>query len=64
MALSKEQIEELNSMILEYCIPNILSEVEQYLSYKQNVSSLPQPMERPQSLSSAGSKTLELKNFF
>jgi hypothetical protein len=60
----KEQIEELNSMILKYCIPNILSEVEQYLSYKQNVSSLPQPMERPQSLSSAGSKTLELKNFF
>ena len=60
----KEQIEELNKMILEYCVPNILSEVEQYLSYKQNVSSLPQPMARPKSLTSAGSKTLELKNFF
>lgn len=60
----KNQIKELNSMILDYCIPNILSEVEQYLSYKVNVSKLPTPMARPKSLTSAGSKTLFLKNFF
>ena len=60
----KEQIEELNTMILDYCIPNILSELEQYLAYKVNVSQLPEPMARPKSLSSAGEKTLILKNFF
>ena len=60
----KEQIKELNTMILDYCIPNILSEVEQYLSYKVNVSTLPEPISRPESLSSAGTKTLILKNFF
>ena len=60
----KEQIKELNTMILDYCIPNILTEVEQYLSYKVNVSTLPKPMARPESLSSAGTKTLMLKNFF
>lgn len=60
----KEQIEELNRMILDYCIPNILSEIEQYLAYKVNVSNLPQPMARPKSLSSAGEKTLVLNNFF
>jgi hypothetical protein len=60
----KEQIEELNAMILDYCIPNILSEIEQYLAYKVNVSQLPQPIARPESLTSAGSKTLVLNNFF
>ena len=60
----KEQIKELNSMILDYCIPNILSEVEQYLSYKVNVSTLPTPIAIPKSLSSAGTKTLILNNFF
>lgn len=60
----KEQIKDLNTMILDYCIPNILSEVEQYLSYKVNVSTLPEPISRPKSLSSAGTKTLILNNFF
>ena len=60
----KEQIEELNVMILDYCVPNILSEIEQYLAYKVNVSQLPQPISRPKSLTSAGSKTLVLNNFF
>lgn len=60
----KDQIKELNQVILDYCISNILSEVEQYISYKDNVSKLPNPMERPSSLSNAGTKTLELKHFF
>lgn len=60
----KGQIEELNTMVLDYCIPNILSEVEQYLSYKTNVSNLPKPLSRPENLSNAGTKTLVLNNFF
>jgi hypothetical protein len=60
----EEQSNKLNSIVLNYCIPQILSEIEQYLAYKVNVSTLPKPMERPESLSSAGSKTLMLKNFF
>lgn len=59
----KEQIKELDDMVISYCVPKILTEVEQYLSYKVDVSTLPKPMERPQNLSSAGTKTLVLNNF-
>lgn len=59
----KEQIKELDDIVIDYCVPKILTEVEQYLSYKIDVSNLPKPMERPQNLSSAGAKTLVLNNF-
>jgi len=59
-----EQVKKLNNMVLDYSIPHILSEIQQYLAYKQNVSTLPKQIPRPKSLSSAGTKTLVLNNFF
>jgi len=38
------QIRELNKLVLDYCIPNILSGLEQYLQYKKSVSTLPEPL--------------------
>ena len=43
---------------MDYCVPNILSEVQQYLGYLDNVQKLPNPLPLPENLSSAGSKTL------
>ena len=54
----KEQITYLNKLVLDYCIPNVMSEVEQYLGYLDNVQKLPNPLPLPENLSSAGTKTL------
>ena len=42
-------------------IPNILSNVELYIGYKKHVSKLPQPLEHPKYLSSAGMKGIRNK---
>jgi len=59
-----EQIEALNKMVVDYAVPQILGEVESYVKYKRDVSTLPVPMQRPAHMSSAGSNSLELKPFF
>jgi hypothetical protein len=53
-----KQINYLNNLVLSYCVPNILTEVEQYLGYLDNVQKLPNPLPLPENISSAGSKTL------
>jgi len=57
------QIKILNKYVLDYCIPHILSEVEQYKAYRVKASQIPDPLPRSVSLSNAGTKTLILKNF-
>ena len=59
----KEQVSDLNKLVLDYCISSILSEIEQYLGYRQNVCQLPVPLERPTNVSSAGGKSLTLKSW-
>jgi hypothetical protein len=51
-----DQINELNNMIVEWAIDNIISNIEQYISYKKTCSTLPMPMERAQLTSTAGTK--------
>ena len=53
-----QQINDLNKLVLNYCVPNILQEVQTYLGYLDDVQQLPNPIELPQNLSSAGTKTL------
>jgi len=52
-----KQINYLNKLVLSYCIPNIMTEVEQYLGYLDNVQKLSNPLPLPENLSSAGTKT-------
>jgi len=54
----KQQITYLNKLVLDYCVPNVMSEVEQYLGYLDNVQKLPNPIPLPENLSSAGTRTL------
>ena len=56
--LITEQIEKLNEIVVNECVPKILSEVEQFLHYKRDVSGLAVPLERPQYLNNAGTKSL------
>lgn len=53
-----KQIERLNDIVVNDCVPRIISNIKQYLKYKQDVSQLRVPMDRPQYLSNAGTKTL------
>ena len=59
----KEQIEELNNLVLTECVPNIMSNIKQYIGYKQDLNSGPTFMDHPKNVSSAGSKSL-VNNLF
>tara|TARA_B100000902_G_C27122235_1_gene819260 strand:- start:106 stop:606 length:501 start_codon:yes stop_codon:yes gene_type:complete len=58
-----EQLEGLNKMVLDYCIPQVYGELEGYIKYREDVSSLPTPLSLPTS-SSYKTNTLELKQWF
>ena len=53
-----EQIKNLNQLVVNWCAPRILSEVEQYIGYIQDVQNLPMPIDRPSNLSNKGTKVL------
>ena len=58
-----EQVKELNSRVLDQVIPKIIIEMNQYSTYLKDASSLPIPLERGESTSSAGTKFLHNKEF-
>lgn len=57
-----QQVEDLNKLVLDYCIPQICSEAKGYMKYKEDVSMLPVPLSR--AVSTYSSNVLELKKFF
>jgi len=57
------QIKILNELVVNVCVPKIITNVEQYLGYKQDISKLPTPMPRSQNLSSAGTKSTRMTRF-
>ena len=59
----REQVEQLNKIVLDYCVPTVYKEAIGYLKYCQDQSSLVLPMDRPQPVDRQY-KQLELKPFF
>ena len=57
-----EQIVELNKLVVDYCVPKLCSEASAYIKYKNDVSTLAVPLNRP--ISTYNNNVLELKNFF
>ena len=58
-----EQVRELNGKVLEWAVPEVLSNVKQYDKYRYEVSTLPVPMERAPLETKKGTKVLEIKSF-
>lgn len=58
-----EQVKRLNSMVLDYCVPNILREVNQYNNYTNDIGSLPIPLDHAKNMSSKGTKINHMKEF-
>ena len=54
----KEQIKELNSLIINKITPMVISETLQYQGFLLNLETLPVPIEHPKNLSSAGTRLL------
>ena len=54
------QIKELNDLVIKWCAPRIMSEIDQYSYYLNDISHLPVPLVHPTNLSSAGTKSLPL----
>ena len=54
----KEQIEDLNNKVVNYSVPHILSAVDHYYYYINDISHLPVPMQQPQNISRAGTRSL------
>ena len=52
------QIEELNQLVIKWSTPRIMSEIEQYNYYLNDISHLPIPIQQPMNMSSAGTKSL------
>lgn len=58
-----DQVRELNRRVLEWTVPEVLSNLKQHLTYMRDASTLPMPLERGELMTAKGSRTLELKRF-
>lgn len=57
------QVRALNAKVLDWAVPEILSNLKQYETYRRDASTLPLVMDHPQMMTSKGSKQLELPTF-
>jgi hypothetical protein len=59
----QQQIEELNKIVLNYCIQQVYSEAQGYMKYIDDASTLVVPISHPV-MSSENDRQLELKSWF
>ena len=59
----KQQIIELNNIVINESVPNILSNIKQYISYKKTINNIPIPLVHPRNMSNSGNKSLTSFNF-
>jgi hypothetical protein len=57
------QVRDLNKLVIDWSAPRILSEVDHYHYYLNDISHLPVPLMQPVSMSSAGAKSLPYQPF-
>ena len=57
-----KQLEDLNNIVIEYCVPRINGEVNGYIKYKEDASTLPVPLDKPMSVYI--DRSVEFKRFF
>jgi hypothetical protein len=54
-----EQISYLNKLVSDWCVEQILPEINQYIGYIKEIEYMPVPIDLPLNLSSKGSRTLK-----
>lgn len=58
-----EQVNDLNKKVINWSVPHILSAVDHYHYYINDISHLPVPMQQPQNISRAGTRSLPANPF-
>ena len=58
-----KQVKELNARVLDYVVPQITVELNQYQTYIRDASGLPVPMDRGENTSVSGTKFLRQGDF-
>jgi len=53
-----EQVQDLNQKVVNWSAPHVLSAVDHYYYYINDISHLPVPMQQPQNISRAGTRSL------
>jgi hypothetical protein len=53
------QVRDLNAIVISFCVPRIVNEVDMYREYQQSLSRLPEPMSRGEMVTNKGSRVLE-----
>jgi hypothetical protein len=59
----QDEIEKLNTMVIRYCVPRILNEIEMYLKFLNDSEKDKQVMEHSINTSIKGNKSIEMKPF-
>ena len=59
-----EQIVALNQKVYAYCVPSVVNELDGYIKYKRDISTIAVPIDRPIYSSMRGSNPLEFKAWF
>lgn len=59
-----EQVRDLNAEVLAWCVPRIVTELRQYLRYREDVATLPVPLPHGPLATNKGSRQIELRPFF
>jgi hypothetical protein len=57
------QVRVLNGKVLDWVVPEVMSNILQYATYRRDASTLPMPIDRAPLVSSKGTKVLEIKSF-
>ncbi len=55
-----KQVLDLNTRVIDWCVPEILSNIKQSEQYKIDISTLPIPLDRSTLPSQKGLRTLEI----
>jgi len=58
-----EQVQELNNIVIEYLIPQVISQVEQYIAYLRDISNPYVIMDRAKNTSVVGEKSFNMARF-
>ena len=57
------QVKELNGRVLDYAAPNVLSNAQQYQTFRKDITTLPVPMARSSSTNKIGTNPLIMKQY-
>jgi len=57
-----EEVKRLNGLVLDFCVPRIVQEINMNMRYKSDISKLPIPLDRGEFSSAKGQKTLVIKD--